>query len=117
MKSFIAKGLGSGGIVYAILNMVYGNAQYADFGITEVSTSTIQTWIPIIAAILYPVLSSKWPALASLLKAFIPQVSADESVLTQLNTIEIQAAKSGCQDSIDACCALRQATLNRLKNA
>lgn len=114
MKKYLLTATGVAGVTYTAANMLYGNAEYADFGFTLVSADLIQKFLPLIMGILLPLLPSKWRSLVELiLGIFKPSPT---KALDLINQLEIDAAKTGCSESLEACQTMREQALKRLRD-
>lgn len=114
----LSRAVAAAAVAYSIISLIYGQAEYAAVGSVEFDTSWIETLIPAIAAIAYPLLSKfvpGWSIISKTLSWVLPKPDADTPAVTrhllqlirEINALEEQAAKAGNIDVVARCGVIR----------
>lgn len=111
MRTFLTRAAGAAGIAYMAMHMTYGGAQYADFGVAQVSVEPLLKWVPTIAAVAVPFIMSKWPAAAGVMKLLMDlwkyQSPEKADMLAKASALEVFAKDSGNDAMRTAAMAIR----------
>lgn len=97
----LKKGGIAAAIAFSISTIVYGNAEYADFGVTELPADWVTYITTALAAIGYPASTEKWTFLKK----------SPKTQLELLNELEVEVAQNG--GPLDHCYELRKFALSK----
>lgn len=101
---------GVAAVVYALLNLWFGNAEYAAVGPAELPTGQLEAILPMLAAVLYPLVTKKWPIVKMILDLFKYQPPKIPDLLGLITRFEQHAVDTD-DDELLALCADQRAVL------
>jgi len=123
----IYKVISAAAVAYALVSYLYGRADYAAVGPYQFDTAWLEAAIPVLAGILYPLLSKfvpGWPAIAKIVQWVLPKPDGDGGFLDLLlelldavTEMEEMALMSGNTEVAEQCGNMRKALLNQIKTA
>lgn len=109
--SFVKSAVTAAAMMFSVLKLSLGNAPFADFGVATVSTDLLSKLLPALAAVLFPILQAKWPAIASFAKLiydiFVTKNPATASALQRTAALEAFAIDTGNEAIRGACQTIR----------
>lgn len=118
MGKYAVRALGAGCVCAVVTNAIYGGSATFNMGPAgNFPVELLTRYLPVILGVLYPLLQSRLPWLADIIKALRDYVRTNrdsiDSILDKLSELEMDAANRGDDEALEYLAEVRSIYLDR----
>ena len=117
--NFLTKAITAAAVAFSGMTLIYGDAEYAAVGPVSVQTDMLMKIVPVLAAVVWPVLSKKWPVIASTLSLALRMIQYRNpeiaNLLSNVDSLTVHAKSNGDDAMAKNCEEIRAKLIERVQ--